>query len=118
MAEATGPRELSDWEFGALVLRTLGAARAARLVGFCVLWRLLGMRNLGEIDAWAYEMRKAGGPSRAVIYRVVADLRLLHVRWAEAEGREPRSTPSLEAMAKLAERIAVMQQPGVQASSG
>lgn len=93
-------KELSDLEFANLVFRTLGPIRSVRAVGWCVFWWMNGVRSFRDVDVWVGEYRRKGGPSRAVAYKVLADLRKVREAWATAEGRTLDDLGSLEQTAK------------------
>jgi hypothetical protein len=108
MIDVEGRRALSDLQFVGLVLRTIGPDGLARLVAFCTVWYVMGYRTHQRVDEWAAEFRRYGGPGRATVYRSLADLRKVHIKWAEAEGRPVKPAPTLDDVAEMAGRFAEM----------
>lgn len=112
MSEQGKQKELSDLQFAGLALRTIGPDGLARLVGVCTFWWLSGVRGHSGVEAWAADMQKRGGRARSTLYKAMADLRKLHIAWAEAEGRPVKPAPALDEYLALVERLAEMGQVG------
>jgi hypothetical protein len=93
------PKEMGELAFATMVLRTLGPMRTSRLIGFAFLWRLNGLRSFRDVSAWIQELRQRGGPSRPVVYRVLADLREVRHELAKREQRPIEDMPTAEELA-------------------
>jgi AcrR family transcriptional regulator len=66
-----GKEELSDRRFCEEFIEYFGGARAAKLIGFCLLWGAFGSPTMKDIAAG----KGLPGLSRATVYNYFADLR-------------------------------------------
>lgn len=94
-------RELTEWELGKELVSVFGISRASQLVGWAVLWGLIGKD--GDLKAFRLELQEKG-LCRSAAYEALSDYRRFREHIVALENSSLTDLDVVERVGRLAAR--------------